>query len=673
MTTISAAGQFGLFALKESENATAEVAASDAPIIPETNDVPNNDTQPARDDDTGAIPPSVFQHDADGVDRIGPASEATMTSAVMIPAMTTTGVTGSLLTPPDQADRPRTLEDALTLIEGARALAPETLRRIRSDITVAARCIELPHVHTQLQQRNEPRDIPCDPVELRPLLAAVLPARSGRSRHRWSSIKASIARALQLTGWIEGGGARRAPLPEPWLSAKRRLPHAARQAAFRIFGHFCIDRGIAPEAVANATMDAFRTHRLATTLDMAVSNMMCALRRAWNDLAGTDPAWAGRRLASPRRLRTLAMPFAEMDPTFVQEVEAYLARLADPGPFDRTIGKPRSPVTLGCLKGVFQRAATVLLQTGWKPNEVRSLHDLLRPNAVEAILRDQYRRLGNGNRWAPGTVTIASYLKMAAKHCPTLSAEDRVKVNELCGCVKVTAKGLSRKIRQRLAQFDDPAVMRRWMGLPDACFAKADQLFAAGTQIRAAQIHQRGLALAILIAKPLRRSELAILDLRRHFRKDSRKRLHYFCIPAEQVKNGQDVEVSLPEPVIRRLMIHVSKYRPLLDHHGTSFLFPGRDGGHISAQVLATALKRLVQNEVGAEFSAHFVRHLAATLLLDADPTNGPIAQRLLGHTDQKTTLRAYGAQRTRGAQLAYARILEERAAKARNSTRGRR
>ena len=152
-----------------------------------------------------------------------------------------------------------------------------------------------------------------------------------------------------------------------------------------------------------------------------------------------------------------------------------------------------------------------------------------------------------------------------------------------------------------------------------------------------------------------------MLDLQRHFRTDRRGRAVYFCIDAFEMKCGLDAEAFLTERLIHRLEIHLQKYRPFLDKHDCSFLFPGKFEGHMNPQSLANSIVRLVKDYLGVDYNIHLTRHLIATIILDASPENGPIAQRMLDHTSLKTTTTFYGAQRTRGAQAAYNRILEER------------
>ena len=70
---------------------------------------------------------------------------------------------------------------------------------------------------------------------------------------------------------------------------------------------------------------------------------------------------------------------------------------------------------------------------------------------------------------------------------------------------------------------------------------------------------------------------------------------------------------------------------------------------------MSNSLAAPVLDHIGVEFGVQFARHLIATLILDADPANGPIAQRMLDHTSLKTTTTSYGMQRTRSAQNSYA------------------
>ena len=293
------------------------------------------------------------------------------------------------------------------------------------------------------------------------------------------------------------------------------------------------------------------------------------------------------------------------------------------------------------------------------------MRDLLAPAAVEAVLMDQFVRLGNNTDWPPGSLPIARYLITAAKYCAALPEDERLRTTELCKKVVRPTKGMTQKNRDRLVAFDDPVVLRRLFELPSRCFKIADNLFNNGRKVRAAQYHQRGIALAIQFCKPLRRLELARLHIDEHFKFNDKGAPNYFRIPGiwrgDKTKTGSDVEGYLTPVVSTRLKIHLAKYHPILDKHASGYLFPGKYSGRMNEQSLGNSITQLVEEHLGEDYSIHFVRHLVATIIFDAGPDNASLAQRMLDHSNDKITKRAYGVLRTRAAHASYTAMLEDR------------
>ena len=308
------------------------------------------------------------------------------------------------------------------------------------------------------------------------------------------------------------------------------------------------------------------------------------------------------------------------------------------------------------------QAAAVLVRQGADVNSLQSLGDIVNPAAVRCVLEDHADRLGKGEGWAPSSGTFATNLKRAARISGALGDADMAEVERLCGMVKVPSPRLTRTARERLAQFDEKPVMRRYLQLTARCFAAADRMLKDGSPKRAARLDQRALALAILTNKPLRREDLIELDLATDFQRDSKGRIVGLSIPGSTTKTGRDEEAWFEPPLIKRLERHLKVYRPLLPHSDSTYLFPGKDSGHRSPGTMSNQLKRLVQDQVGAEFNIHLTRHLAVTLLLEDDPRNMSVAQRLIGHAQLKTTERYYGQARTRGAQRKWAQVLSRKA-----------
>ena len=58
-----------------------------------------------------------------------------------------------------------------------------------------------------------------------------------------------------------------------------------------------------------------------------------------------------------------------------------------------------------------------------------------------------------------------------------------------------------------------------------------------------------------------------------------------------------------------------------------------------------------MRRRLGVGFNLHLTRHIVATVLYEEDPGNAVVVQRVLGHTDVKTSERMYGEISTGAAQ----------------------
>jgi site-specific recombinase XerD len=151
-----------------------------------------------------------------------------------------------------------------------------------------------------------------------------------------------------------------------------------------------------------------------------------------------------------------------------------------------------------------------------------------------------------------------------------------------------------------------------------------------------------------------------MLSPERHLRLSRGKGQDTLSLPTS--KAGHEIVAALPKPLVRRIQKHIQVYRPLLRSGAQDgFLFPGATGGAITPSNLASRMKRLVETQIGADYNTHMIRHLVVTMLLDADPRNMPLAQRVLDHGCLKTTERWYGVQRSRGAQAEWMAMLNRK------------
>ena len=115
------------------------------------------------------------------------------------------------------------------------------------------------------------------------------------------------------------------------------------------------------------------------------------------------------------------------------------------------------------------------------------------------------------------------------------------------------------------------------------------------------------------------------------------------------MKNGSDFHGVIPPELAARIDRHIKRFRPQLPGSGGPFLFPGKDGTRPTKN-LGARISDLVADELGLRFNPHLVRRLAACLILDAEPHNAVVAQRVLGHSTLRMTEHLYGALRNRSA-----------------------
>jgi hypothetical protein len=80
--------------------------------------------------------------------------------------------------------------------------------------------------------------------------------------------------------------------------------------------------------------------------------------------------------------------------------------------------------------------------------------------------------------------------------------------------------------------------------------------------------------------------------------------------------------------------------------------------GYIPFERIGLAIEKSVLRHIGVKLTCHHFRHLAAKIILDANPGAYELARQLLGHKDLKTTTRFYAGIDTRRAGRAHADLL---------------
>ena len=113
-------------------------------------------------------------------------------------------------------------------------------------------------------------------------------------------------------------------------------------------------------------------------------------------------------------------------------------------------------------------------------------------------------------------------------------------------------------------------------------------------------------------------------------------------IPGSEVKNGEPVEVDLPQESMRLVKTYLADWRPLVSDTPGDWLFPARGGGHRLPSHLSQEMSRVIFKHIGLRVNAHLFRHLAGMLYLIENPGDYETVRRLLGHRKMTTTTTFY-------------------------------
>lgn len=561
-------------------------------------------------------------------------------------------MTQSLLPVESTPNQPITsLADALAVATARSLFGPARLRDVRSAVERIAKMLGRPAA-----------ELPAQPEGLRPLLLTILPARHGISRKSLANIRADLGALLAALDLAERLGRTDVDLWPVWQRLVESVSLSVQRASLRAFARWAQGEGYGPAEIDEAVIEKFRTWRRTRTLDLHVNTSVGAVRRIWNNAVRTVPGWPQRRLAAPKDPRALALPRARFMPAFLADLDGYIAALAHPDPLRHGFGRRWSPLTIRDRGRALLRMASILVAQGRDITTIQSLADLVTETSMRTALLHLYVRNGGPQKgWPPGAVTFACTVMHVAEAWCGFTGDDLEKLRSLRKLVKPERKGLSRRNLDTLEQFDEPALLRRFLELPDELMRAADKLKAEGCHVRAAEMHETGIALALLLVNPMRRQNLVALDIQKHFRRDHRGNFLSLSIPGTQVKNGVGIEAELPRELARRLALHLREHHPRRSKVVTNCLFPSRSGGPRAGEVLARAIKRAVGRYVGAEFNVHAIRHLMVKLLLDDSTDNIAVAQRMLGHRDAKTTVSMYGTITTRAAQKSWNASIQRR------------
>ncbi|MGP8025835.1 MAG: integrase [Acidocella sp.] len=551
---------------------------------------------------------------------------------------------------------PETFAEAIALITASGTVDADRLAAFRREVT---------WVQTRLPRHRDgspAAPLPCAPTLLRPVLQSVSPGKHKISAKRWYNIRSELAAIQHKTGWLPPRAGQVTLRSPKWAHGLALLDQPQTIAMFRNFAAFCEGLGVEPDQVEPQHLDAYREHLITSAAKLKIDSSLQALRYTWNRLLRHHPDWGGKKLPAKRNPLQLRGDKNDLPREFYDNLDAYCAKLAKPGIFPKGFPARTAPRTIESRRKILILSAFVLRQNGWAASQIASLRDLTSAAAVEIILTAYHTRNCGDGQWTLGAEATAAALKAAAREWAKLPADELTAMAEICDSVRAPKTAFPKKARERLAQFDDKGVERRFWALPETIWTDAQKHERKGRKKRAADLAKYALALAIAFDKPLRVTNLAHLDLKLDFEHDRHGAIIGIRIEGERTtKNAPIIEGALSPRTQQMLKIFLEKYRPRLLKGSSTALFPGQAGNYVDAKSLGRHLKTLIDRYLGITVNVHLIRALISTIILDEDPRAVVLAQRMLDHRSSTTTVKSYAQQRGRAVQGQYAEIMHRR------------
>ena len=197
-------------------------------------------------------------------------------------------------------------------------------------------------------------------------------------------------------------------------------------------------------------------------------------------------------------------------------------------------------------------------------------------------------------------------------------------------------------------------VLQVGQGLMDDHDPKTEDGLTLAQAIR----YRDGLLISLLAFLPLRRKNLAALEIDRHLIGEGNNRFVY--IPAAETKTRTPIEFAIPELLLPYLDVYLRIVRPrILDDTTCKSLWVSPRGGALRYGAIGDVISRHTAAVLGIRLTPHDTRDAAATTWALAAPSQIGVSRDLLSHSDLRTTEKHYNRASGVEASRTLAKILQ--------------
>ena len=170
--------------------------------------------------------------------------------------------------------------------------------------------------------------------------------------------------------------------------------------------------------------------------------------------------------------------------------------------------------------------------------------------------------------------------------------------------------------------------------------------------------YRDGLMIALLAFIPIRRKNLAALEIGRHLVREGDG--WFVIIPREEAKTGTPIEFPVPELLNSYLAVYLDIVRPrMLRRPACAALWVSSQGGgsrRMARSATSSAGTRRAASASASPLTTHGMRRQQPGLFSAPDQIG--VARDLLAHSDLRTTIKHYNRARGIEASRAYSQVI---------------
>lgn len=506
--------------------------------------------------------------------------------------------------------------------------------------------------------------VPATMSAVREIFSKINPAAVGVQRPALHNTRNLVMHAMTRSGQVPELASYRKPQPRLspcWAAVRARIPSQSIRWSLEPFIHYANKEGIAPSEAGDQTCAAFCEHRMATSFRSTLEKGLRQAKRDWNRFRVAAPDLGLPEVTlDPSRLRVLPVKRTEFPPSFREDVDRYIEWCGGKDIFAEN-ARPRalSPTTIATYERKIHRSACFLAaEIGTA--RINSLRTLVEIANFKTLLRGV--KANDHSEQQNETFQTAVLLISLARDWLSLDQPHIKELEELRKRLKKPEMKMTEKNKKLVSEFDDPEVLKRLIETPAKLWARVQK--DKRTTRSPLATAQAAISISILTAMPIRLANLASLKFDRNIilRPNGTSSL---IIRAEDTKAGRDIEFDIPPHISNMLHEYRFVIAPRIVGAIPEWLFCRTDGVNKGMAQVRYLVQAYFKEYVGFHMNPHAFRHLAAKMILDANPGGHVLVQELLGHKSVETAIAFYAGLNSRRAGRHHHQLLVETLARA--------